>query len=444
VSAHGHGTTADLANQVRALARPLEQHDDLDALLRRIGDARYVLLGEASHGTAEYYAWRTAISQRLIREKGFSFIAVEGDWPDCARVNRFVKGRSDADGSARDALDAFARWPTWMWANEEVLELAQWLRAHNDRQPEARKVGFYGLDVYSLWQSLRAVLTWLRRYRPEALPAARRAVECFEPYGIDGHDYARAAGWVDTSCEADVRALLTEMRRAAGAGRNGGGPEAVFDAEQNAVVIANAERYYRTMIGGGPDSWNVRDRHMAETLDRLMRHHERQRPGAKAIVWAHNTHVGDARFTDMAAAGMVNIGQLARDAHAADGVVLVGFGSYEGTVLAGREWEAPMERMSLPAARPDSWEDVFHRAAGRDALLLCPRDATPEMRHWRGHRAVGVVYRPESETGNYVPSVLPRRYDAFLYLDVTAALHPLPGVRARDEREVPETFPSGV
>ena len=247
--------------------------------------------------------------------------------------------------------------------------------------------------------------------------------------------------WVDASCERDVLALLTEMRRA---GRDGGGPEAAFDAEQNALVIANAERYYRTMIAGGPESWNVRDRHMAETLDRLMGHHERRQPGAKAIVWAHNTHVGDARFTDMAAAGMINIGQLAREAHAADGVVLVGFGSYEGTVIAGREWEAPMERMPLPAARPDSWEDVFHHAAGRDALLLSPREATPEMRHWRGHRAVGVVYRPESETGNYVPSVLPRRYDAFLYVDVTEALHPLPGVRAPDEQEVPETFPTGV
>jgi erythromycin esterase len=238
-----------------------------------------------------------------------------------------------------------------------------------------------------------------------------------------------------------VLALLTVLRRAPHPPRDGG-REAAFDAEQNALVIRNAEHYYRTMIGGGPDSWNIRDRHMTETLDRLMQHHG---PGAKALVWEHNTHVGDARFTDMARAGMVNVGQLVRETHAAQGVVLVGFGSYRGRVVAGREWEAPMERMPLPRARPGTWEDVLHRAGGGDMLLLMSdEEGTAELRQWRGHRAVGVVYHPESEAGNYVPTVLPRRYDAFLYLDATEALHPLHEVRARREGEVPETFPTGV
>jgi erythromycin esterase-like protein len=206
-------------------------------------------------------------------------------------------------------------------------------------------------------------------------------------------------------------------------------------------VIAHAEHYYRTMIGGGPESWNIRDRHMTETLSRLVRLHG---PEAKAIVWAHNTHVGDARFTDMAGAGMVNIGQLVRDAQADDGVVLVGFGSYAGHVIAGREWEGPMERMPLPDARPETWEDVFHRAGERDALFLPPREVTGEMLRWRGHRAVGAVYHPEAEAGNYVPTMLPRRYDAFLYLDATKALHPLPDVDAHAEPDLPETFPTGA
>jgi erythromycin esterase-like protein len=436
----------DVANstitaQVRALCRPLRGPDDLDALVERIGEARYVLLGEASHGTAEYYAWRTEISRRLIVEKGFSFLAVEGDWPDCQRVNRFVKGRPDAGASARAVLHAFERWPTWMWANEEVVALVEWLRQHNDGLPEARRVGFYGLDVYSLWDSLHQVIRYVRQHHPPSLAAARRAFECFEPYRTDVHEYARAARWVEESCEDEVLALLADLRRAAPR-HSDDRREAQFDAEQNALVVKNAEHYYRTMVHGGPESWNVRDRHMTETLERLMRHHG---PAAKAIVWEHNTHVGDARFTDMAATGMVNVGQLVRMQHAGEGVLLVGLGSYQGTVIAGREWEAPMERMRAPPARPGSWEDVLHRAVGEDTLLvLDPAGQTPELREPRGHRAIGVVYHPESERGNYVPTVLARRYDALLYLDTTEAIHPLHEVRAREEGEVPETFPSGV
>jgi erythromycin esterase-like protein len=433
-----HSASDALIDQVRARYLPLQTEDDLDPLLERIGKAHYVLLGEASHGTSEYYTWRAALSRRLITEKGFSFLAVEGDWPDCYRVNRYVKGYRGAGASAREVLHTFERWPTWMWANEEVVALAEWLRGHNRGRPIDERVGFYGLDVYSLWDSLYAVRSHLKRVDPSALPAARAAYHCFEPYGEDVQDYARATLFVPESCQQEAVALLAELRRRMPA-HHDGGREDDFQAEQNALVVKNAEEYYRAMVRGGPESWNIRDRHMTETLGRLMRLHG---PRAKGIVWEHNTHIGDARHTDMADDGMVNVGQLVREGHAAEGVVLVGFGSYRGGVIAGKEWEAPMERMEVPPGREGSWEHVLHEAGAGDKLLVF-EDATPEMLRERGHRAIGVVYHPEYERfGNYVPTVLPRRYDAFLFLDETTALHPLH--MAADARKVPETFPSGV
>jgi erythromycin esterase-like protein len=386
--------------QVRDLAQPLRGPEDLDPLMKRIGDARLVLLGEASHGTADYYNWRAEISKCLIREKGFSFIGVEGDWPDCYQVNRFVKGR--LEGSAREVVQTFQRWPTWMWANEEVARLARWLRQHNEAQADARKVGFYGLDVYSLWDSLYQVMGYLRRVDPAALATAGHAYRCFEPYGEDVQEYARATRFVGESCEQEVVNLLKEIRQKAGV-YEAQGPEEYFLAEQNALMVQNAEAYYRAMVRGGPESWNVRDRHMSATLDRLLRHHG---AGSKAIVWEHNTHIGDARFTDMADDGMVNLGQLAREGHREEGVVLVGFGSHHGSVIAGRAWDAPMEQMPVPEARRGSWEDVLHRAGPANKLLLF-REAkeTPALREARGHRAIGVVYHPEYEhLGNYVPN----------------------------------------
>jgi erythromycin esterase-like protein len=429
-----------LAEQVRLLARPLHDADDLDPLLERIGEARYVLLGEASHGTDDYYTWRARISRRLIEEKGFSFIAVEGDWPDCYRVNRYVKGFPDGGERAHEVLRSFARWPTWMWANEEVAELAEWLRWHNAGRPEEDRAGFFGLDVYSLWDSLYQVMGYLRRVAPEALPAARRALRCFEPYGEDVQEYARATVMVPTSCEEKVVSLLHELRRSLPV-YSEDGRDGAFNAEQNALVVKNAEAYYRAMVRSDSGSWNIRDRHMVETLDRLMRNHG---PAARAIVWEHNTHIGDARHTDMIDDGMVNVGQLVREGHAREGVVLVGFGSHRGSVIAGREWEALMEHMAVPPGRAGSWEDVLHQAGDANKLLLFTGQESAALREKRGHRAIGVVYHPEYEQyGNYVPSVLPRRYDAFLYLDETEALHPL-HFRRRREREVPETYPTGV
>ena len=434
---------SDLSVGLRRIARPLESDGDLDPLLDAIGDASYVLLGEASHGTSEFYTWRTRLSKRLIEERGFSFIAVEGDWPDCYRVNRYVKRMPESGSDASSVLHAFERWPTWMWANREVIDLVEWLHEHNARQPDERKVGFYGLDVYSLWDSMRVVMEYLQRIDPQFAIAAKRAYNCFEPYAEDVQEYARATALVPTSCEDEAISVLRELRSKAPQFREDG-REGFFNAEQNALVAKNAELYYRTMVRGGSASWNVRDYHMVETLDRLVGHHGR---GAKAIVWEHNTHIGDARFTDMARAGMVNVGQLVRQAHERDGVMLVGFGTHRGTVIAAEEWGEPMERMRLPAARQGSFEEAMHDAAVGDALLIFnggDDGGVPGLDEPIGHRAVGVVYDPDHERwGNYVPTIIPRRYDAFLYIEETRAVDPL-HMPIRVDGEVPETYPSGV
>jgi erythromycin esterase len=411
-----------LAPEIMALSSPLRDATDLDPLLDRIGDARYVLMGEASHGTHEFYLWRARLSRRLIEERGFSFVAVEGDWPDCFRINRYVLGLLDVP-SAEAILHEFARWPTWMWANREVAAFAEWLQGRNADLPEAQRAGFYGLDVYSLRESLEAIVGYLGERHPDALEAAHRAFQCFERLGGDDpQEYAVSTMLVPQGCERDVLELLAEVRRRAGSGSRQ--PLHDLDAEMNAEVLRGAEAYYRTMIEGGGASWNLRDRHMADTLDRLMTWHG---PAAKGIVWAHYTHIGDARHTDMADAGMFNIGQIAREEHGAEGVVLVGFGSYEGSVIAGRSWGAPMERMPIPPARTGSWDAALHLLGGEDRLLVIPprSESSAGLLAPRGQRAIGVVYNPEMEWGNYVPTVLPLRYDALLYLDRTQALHPL-------------------
>jgi erythromycin esterase len=447
------GKTSVLAREARRRARPLENAQDLDPLMDRIGDARYVLLGEASHGTSEYYTWRAELSKRLIREKGFLFIGVEGDWPDCYRVNRYIKGYPASGPNAHDVLHAFDRWPTWMWANREIVEVAEWLRRYNDsrRVPDERKVGFYGLDVYSLWDSMRAVVEYLERIDPQLAAGAKRAYRCFEPYHEDEQEYARATYLVPTSCEAEAVSVLRTLR-GKGPEYKEDGREAYFNAEQNALVARDAELYYRTMVRGGPDAWNVRDHHMVDTLNRLVAHHEQFSLDAKAIVWEHNTHVGDARFTNMASGGMVNVGQLVRQEHDQDGVVLVGFGSHRGSVIAGEEWGARMQRMRVPEAREGSWEDVMHTAltgegTAHNATLLVFDDTDDggiaELDEPIAHRAIGVVYDPDHERwGNYVPTIVPRRYDAFVFVDETHALSPLH--MPVKVGEVPETFPTGM
>lgn len=415
----------------------LRSSKDLDALLEDMGDVPVVMLGEASHGTHEFYTWRTAISKRLIQEKGFSFIAVEGDWPDCYRINRYVKGYADAGDNIREVLMNFNRWPTWMWANWEVAALAEWMREYNKALPADKKVGFYGLDVYSLWDSMREMMHYLEKEDPQAALSVKKAIQCFEPFEENQDLYARYA-LTEHSCRDQVVALLKEVRMKAQF--LDGDREAGFNTEQNALVAYNAENYYRAMMSFSNDSWNVRDTHMMETLDRLMKFHGSK---SKGIVWEHNTHIGDARATDMKRAGMVNIGQLAREQYGVNKVYLVGFGSYKGRVIAGEEWGALMEEMEVPEAREGSIEYELHREKAEDRYLLFNTEDIQEKYETAiRHRAIGVVYDPEKERHrNYTPSVMSERYDAFIFLDKTKAVHPL-HLKPHDEK-VPETYPFG-
>ncbi|MGB9933556.1 erythromycin esterase family protein [Haloarcula amylolytica] len=429
---------ADAAiEEIRSTSHGLDHPDDLDRLVEQFGDRKYVLLGEASHGTSEYYRLRSRLTARLLQEKDFSFVAVEGDWTDCYEINRYVKGLSGSHETIRDALKAFERWPTWMWANWEVLEFLDWLEVHNQTRAEAERIGFYGLDVYSLFESMEAVVDYLEDVDPDAAAEARAAYRCFEPYGDDAQEYARALRMVPETCEEEVVEMLARLRDQVTAYDDG--RDDYFNAEQNALVAKNAEQYYREMVRGDVDSWNIRDRHMVETLERLQAHHG---PGSKGIIWAHNTHVGDARATDMEAQGRLNVGQLVRQREGRSDVALVGMGSHRGSVIAADSWGARLEEMTVPPAQRGSYEHVFEQAGGGDCLLVTedlPGDSP--LARPRGHRAIGVVYHPSHESGNYVPTVLPDRYDAFVYLVETNALHPLDVHVDRDA--VPDLYPSG-
>ncbi len=427
----------DAVEEIRSRATPLRSADDLAGLVERVGGDRYVCIGEASHGTHEFYEWRCELSRRLIEEHGFGWIGVEGDWPDCWRINRWVRGVEDPWSDARDLLAGFGRWPTWMWANEEVARFLTWLRGWNLSRPEAERVGFYGLDVYSLWDSLREIIGWLQVHAPDSVPAAMEAWQCFVPYQEDPHRYAWNTRLVPESCEPDVVALLAEVRR-----RTGGWPqddEDAFDAWQNAEVAVDAERYYRIMVQGDRASWNVRDHHMVDTVARVAVH---LGPRSKGLLWEHNTHVGDARATDMARAGLVNVGQLMRERHGHEGVSLVGFASHRGSVVAAAAWGEPESSLVVPTARQGSHEDLLHVALGEPAVLELGAAEGPWSASWLGHRAIGVVYDPRREAGNYVPTRMGARYDELIWLEETSALRPLHPEAPPSEPEL-ETEPTG-
>jgi erythromycin esterase-like protein len=415
----------------------LNTSTDLDALIEAIGERAVVMLGEASHGTHEYYTWRTAISKRLIEEKAFDFIAVEGDWPDCYKINQYIKSYGNAGDDIKSVLKNFDRWPTWMWANWEVAALSEWLKQHNNKLPIEKKIGFYGLDVYSLWDSMKAMVNYLEHEDPQTAQTVKKAIQCFQPFEENEQLYARYS-LTEHSCRDKVLAMLKEIRMKSQF--LNGDREAGFNTEQNALIAVNAEKYYRSMMSFDNESWNVRDTHMMETLDRLMNFHGQ---AAKGIVWEHNTHIGDARATNMKSAGMVNIGQLAREKYGNDNVFLIGFGSYRGSVIAGNEWGAPMQEMNVPPAREGSIEQLLHSEKAGDQYLLFNNNSIKEKyRKSIPHRAIGVVYNPDRERyGNYVPSVMPHRYDAFIYLEETTALHPL-HLKPHDEK-IPETYPFG-
>ena len=414
----------------------LKRSNDLEPLMKRIGNAQFVLLGEASHGTHEYYTWRTAITKRLIEEKEFNIIAVEGDWPDCYKLNRYIKGLDYLNKDVSYILKMFNRWPTWMWANWEIAALINWLRERNTGLYQNKKTGFYGLDVYSLWESMQTMFSYLQKTDPAAAQLAKKAMLCFEYFGEDGQAYAKEWRSLPESCREPVIKLLLEMRKKAPMYDHD--PEAALNMEQNAHVAVNAEAYYRNMIGFHDNTWNLRDTHMVDTLNRLMAFYG---GNAKVVVWEHNTHIGDARFTNMKKSGMINVGQLVREQQGNTNTVLVGFGSYKGTVIAGESWGAPMQIMRMPPAKSESIEALLHNESADNKLLIFDRYNKKErFGKEMPHRAIGVVYDPAHEKyGNYVPTILNARYDAFIYIDETKALHPLH--LHPDPNKTPETYP---
>lgn len=441
---------------VRDAAHPLTGSPaDYDKLLEFFGDAHIVLLGEASHGTHEFYRERAQITKRLIREKGFTAIAVEADWPDAYRINRYVQGQN-VDADAVEALGGFRRFPAWMWRNADVLDFVGWLRSHNDSlAPGSVKTGFYGLDLYSLRTSIEAVLNYLDKVDPAGAQRARYRYACFEHFGEDPQAYGYAAGFgLSHTCESEVIGQLVDLqRRAAEYARRDGrvAAEDFFYAEQNARLVKNAEQYYRTMFRGRVSSWNLRDQHMAETLGALLEHlaaQNRAQPkhDTKVVVWAHNSHLGDARATQMGQAGEWNLGQLVRQKHGQD-CVSAGFSTYSGTVTAASNWGEPAERKRVRPAMPGSYEELFHDVAIPAFALTLPPDShvAGGLRDPRLERAIGVIYRPESElASHYFHARLSDQFDAIIHCDQTRAVEPLELTAEWGVGEPAETFPSGV
>ena len=419
--------------------------NDYDPLLDSIGDARFVLIGDASHGTHEFYRERAQITKRLIREKGFNTVAVEADWPDAFRVNRYVRG-CEGDPEAIDALAGFKRFPAWMWRNADVLDFVGWLRNHNDKlKSGTRKVGFYGLDLYSLNASMSAVIAHLEKVDKAAAERARRRYARFGLCSEDGQSYGFAAGHrLRATCEKEVISQLVELRRNAAENELREGPIAedeCFHAEQNAKLVRDAEHYYRMMCRCDASSWNLRDQHMAETLESLVEFLDHS-SSTKVIVWAHNSHLGDARATQMGVRGELNVGQLVRERHGRDSV-LVGFTTYEGTVTASSSWDAPAELKRIVPALPASYEALFHSVGVERFMLTFPGHHVPGLGEPHLERAIGVVYQPETgRASHYFYSSLPDQFDAVIHIDRTRGVEPLERTVDWTVRtEVPVTFP---
>lgn len=432
----------DLSPHLHALDGTERDHRPL---LELIGDAQLVLLGEASHGTHDFYHERAEITKRLIIEKGFSAVAVEADWPDAYRVNRYVLG-DGSDKNADGALEGFERFPTWMWRNTVVLDFVEWLRDTNSSRNQNNRTGFYGLDLYSLFNSMEAVITYLDRVDPDAARRARYRYSCFEHFGEDSQAYGYVASFdLERSCEDEAVNQLVEMQRRAMQYLDASGRDDFFDAEQNARLVKNAEEYYRSMFRGRQSSWNLRDTHMAETVTALIAYLERHQRQPKIVLWAHNSHLGDARATEMGRRGELNVGQLIRQKYGAASV-LVGFTTYSGTVTAANDWDEPGERKRVRPALADSYEMGFHET--NIARFFLPlRDGTARsslLSRQRLERAIGVIYRPLTERiSHYFRADLPRQFDAVFHFDETRALEPLEVPGRWHDIEPPETYPSG-
>ena len=425
---------------------------DLDVLLDIVDGANFVLLGGASHGTHEFYAERARLTQRLIDECGFGAVAVEADWPDAYHVNLFVRGRSD-DVTAEEALRGFARFPAWMWRNTVVLDFVGWLREWNDRVDgdERAKVGFYGLDLYSMFRSIDEITSYLERVDPAAAARAWERYSCFDRFDGGAQSYGLVAALgPGEPCEAEVVEQLVDLQRHAFEYARRGGlvaEDEAFYAEQNARTVRNAEEYYRTMFRGRLSSWNLRDRHMADTLDALAGHIGRQRvEPARIVVWAHNSHVGDARATELGAQGELSVGQLVRERHPGD-TRLFGYTTYVGTVTAADSWGGPAQRTRVRPALTGSVEDLFHETGEKALLVPLAREpaVAEELRAARLQRAIGVTYDPRTERrSHYFRARVADQLDALVHIDETRAVEPLERTARWEKGDVPETYPHSV
>jgi erythromycin esterase-like protein len=441
-----------LIETIRAKAIPLNDSRDInDEILALVGEARFVLIGEASHGTHEFYQCRAEITKRLIAEKGFSAVAVEADFPDAYRVNRYVRGIG-SDRDADEALGDFERFPLWMWRNTEVVEFVEWLKEFNADKPLNRQAGFYGIDLYSLHASMEAVLKYLEKVDPEAARRARSRYSCFDHHGEDAQSYGYAASFdLSQSCEDEAINQLVELQRRAAEYANRDGfvaRDEYFFAEQNARLVKNAEEYYRQMFRGRVSSWNLRDRHMTETLIALAEHLESQGQNEKIVVWAHNSHLGDARATDMSRGrGEWNVGQLVRENYGTDDVRLIGFTTFEGTVTAATDWDDPPQLKRVRQGLNNSYERLLHQIGIPNFFLNLRDDAEIReiLRRPMLERAIGVIYRPETERiSHYFEASLSEQFDGVIHFDRTRALEPLDRVPSWRHEDAPETFPEGL
>jgi len=429
-----------LARAIAKVSEKFTSNDsvDLEPMLQRIGDARIVLLGEATHGTAEFYRMRERISRELIERKGFSFVAIEGDWPDAARIDHYVRHREYPPSE----WIAFARFPMWMWRNREMREFVDWLRTYNAAVDPGKRVAFHGLDLYSLYNSIRSVLEYLDSVDPRTAEVARLRYACLMPWQADPSTYGQVALTGSyRSCEHEVTSMLADLmqKRRAYAERDG---ERFLDAVQNARLVANAERYYRTMYYGSRSSWNLRDSHMFETLKNLLSFHG---PSSKAIVWAHNSHVGDSAATEMSRRDEYNIGHLCRQEFA-DASYSIGFGTNTGTVAAASNWDEPMQVKIVRPALAGSYERLCHETGDPRFLLplgrLTPAALAAGLMQARLERAIGVIYRPETELqSHYFEAVLPRQFDEYVWFDETSAVTPL---QTKELQGLPDTYPFGL
>lgn len=430
-----------IASVITRAAEPFDTIDNVDfnKTLQRIGDARIVLIGEASHGTSEFYRFRARLSQALITHKGFNFVSAEADWPDAKNIDRYVRGLP----STTSPLTSFTRFPTWMWRNQEVEEFIEWQRRHNEKISDVQKrVGFYGLDLYSMFASIAAVLDYLDQVDPEAAAIARARYGCLTPYQADPATYARAAATGRyRECEQEVVDMLADLlkKRLEYSISDG---DTFLDAIQNARLIANAERYYRSMYDGYSDSWNLRDEHMFETLEALLAHHGSQ---SKAIVWEHNSHVGDASATDMSVRGQINVGQLCRERYG-DAAYLIGFGTHTGTVAAASDWNHPMEIKQVNPSLQGSWERACHNTEIPAFILDLHQTENRALDNYlhkaQLERAIGVVYRPDSErASHYFHAQLAGQFDEYVWFDQSHAITPL---EEKSSKGAADTYPFGV